>query len=281
MAEENIADYTNNIVTESSFDFKTPNEIFNKFNEAVGLIKTDSGFFGSGFVISSDGLIVTNQHVIDGAEKIVAGFIIDDEIQIFDVKKIVNKREPPIDIAILKVEADSLPSVPLGDPDFLSVGDPIYAIGNPEGYRNTISDGILSQRRSFNNVEHLQITASISGGSSGGPVINEFGEVVGVATLYHRVGQNLNFAVPVNYVKDLLSIEEDAFFEFSDWSEEMREDYIKTCVEFGDTRENCLCEYEYLINNYGEEGLFDMLIDHPDREADYEDAYYEAILECF
>ena len=182
---------------------KTPVQIYEKFDKAVGLVVTDHGGLGSGVNITPSGLIITNQHVIEDAEKIVIVFTTKGELKAFDVSMIVAKSTEK-DIAVLKIDARSLPYVPLGSSIDISPGEKVYAIGNPAGYRNTISDGIISQKRSFQGVSYLQITSPISSGSSGGPVVNEKGQVIGIVTKFHTLAQNLNFAVSVEELKKLL-----------------------------------------------------------------------------
>ena len=96
-------------------------------------------------------------------------------------------------------------SLPLGDSDAVEIGEPVYAAGNPSGLEGTFSDGIISSIRGDGAYKIPQITAPISPGSSGGPVLNEKGEVIGVSVLTIRNGQNFNFAIPINYLKSLLS----------------------------------------------------------------------------
>ena len=141
-----------------------------------------SSALGSGFVISSDGYIVTNNHVIDKADEIV--------IEFFDGKELVAKlvgRDPKTDIAVLKVEAsEPLPFVGFGDSDVARVGDWVMAIGNPLGQGFSVSAGIISARnrtlRSGPYDDFIQTDAAINRGNSGGPLFNMSGEVIGVNT---------------------------------------------------------------------------------------------------
>ena len=141
-----------------------------------------SSALGSGFVVSSDGYIVTNNHVIDKADEIV--------IEFFDGKELVAKlvgRDPKTDIAVLKVEAsEPLPFVGFGDSDIARVGDWVMAIGNPLGQGFSVSAGIISARnrtlRSGPYDDFIQTDAAINRGNSGGPLFNMSGEVIGVNT---------------------------------------------------------------------------------------------------
>jgi len=186
----------------SAEDEKSANEIYEDLKNAVVVIGTEMGVGGSGFIISPSGLIVTNEHIIEGAEKIVVA-VENEGIEVFDVKHILVKN-PQKDLAVLKIDAEDLPYAYMGDSELASPGKGVYAIGNPEGYVKTISSGIISQVREFYEVKHFQITTPISGGSSGGPLINQKGEIIGITTMFHIYGQNLNFAIPINYVKELL-----------------------------------------------------------------------------
>ena len=107
---------------------------------------------------------------------------------------------------ILKVEDKGFPVVKLGDVEKAEVGDVVYVISSPQGLENTISDGILSGIREIEPKKKiLQITAPISAGSSGSPVFNKNGEVIGIATFIFKEAQNLNFAMPINFIKDKIS----------------------------------------------------------------------------
>jgi serine protease Do len=160
---------------------------------------------GSGFVISQDGYIVTNNHVVEGADRIVIGFDSGDELQADVVG-----RDPKTDLALLKVEPEKpLQTAPLGDSDELRVGDWVMAIGNPFGLEHTVTVGILSARgrrgitgESYDNF--LQTDASINPGNSGGPLIDMSGRVVGINTAINAAGQGIGFAIPINMAKELL-----------------------------------------------------------------------------
>ena len=152
---------------------------------------------GSGFVVREDGAVATNYHVISGATDIkikVGSRIVDIEGVLYvDLDN---------DLALLKMEGTGHPTVRVGNADALLVGEKVYAIGSPQGLENTISEGILSGVREIGAKRKiLQMTAAISPGSSGGPVFNEKGEVVGIATFLIEANQNLNFALPVNLIK--------------------------------------------------------------------------------
>ena len=151
---------------------------------------------GSGFIVREDGSVVTNYHVISGATEIIAKI----GMKIANVEGVLYV-DPENDIAIIKLEGKEYHKVKLGDPGKLHVGEKVYVIGSPQGLENTISEGILSGIREIDlERKILQMTAAISPGSSGGPVFNVQGEVVGIATLILAETQNLNFAMPVSII---------------------------------------------------------------------------------
>lgn len=155
---------------------------------------------GSGFIISEDGYIVTNNHVIEGADVIRVNFdSIDNQESSLEAKVIGQDRET--DLALLKIESkDKLPFVKFGDSDALEVGEWVMAIGNPFGLDHSVTAGILSAK--FRNIDSssivrfLQTDASINPGNSGGPLINMRGEVIGINTAIAAQGQGIGFAIP-------------------------------------------------------------------------------------
>jgi serine protease Do len=158
---------------------------------------------GSGFVISSDGYILTNNHVVDMAKDIKVSL---SDGRVMDARLIGRSKE--IDIALVKVDAKDLPSVTLGDSDALEVGDWVLAIGNPFGLSHTVTAGIVSAKGRVIGVgpydDLIQTDAAINPGNSGGPLFNTKGEVVGINTVIIATGQNLGFAIPISMVKDVL-----------------------------------------------------------------------------
>jgi len=157
--------------------------------------------FGSGFIVNSNGLIVTNFHILQTAVKI--GIKLSNG-KTYDHAKLL-RFDTPKDIAVLKIDAKNLNPVILGDSDKIVVGEGVVTIGNPLGLEASVSDGIISSRRSAKKgLKLLQITTPISSGSSGGPLFNLKGEVVGITTATNKKGQNINFAVPINYAKPII-----------------------------------------------------------------------------
>lgn len=150
---------------------------------------------GSGFFIEKN-TIITNYHCIEGADNIE--FKLSGKDEIYRGAKVV-KASCDYDLAIIKTK-DSFPFLRIDSLSNEEIGTKIYTIGNPRGLEGTISDGILSGRRLNNDIEYLQITAPISSGNSGGPVLNEKGLVIGVSTFTFKNCQNLNFAVPIKYL---------------------------------------------------------------------------------
>ena len=172
----------------------------------VMIISVDENYqpisIGSGFVIGKNGEIATNYHVIEGASSAIVKFVNKEEK--YTVDNIV-QTSIKYDLAIIQISTKTLP-LSLGDDELASVGNRIYAIGNPEGLEGTVSEGIISGFRKVDeNFRIMQITAPISPGSSGGPIINQNGQVIGIASSSIIIGQNLNFAVPVNKLKEIIS----------------------------------------------------------------------------
>ena len=158
---------------------------------------------GSGVIIHRAGIIVTNYHVLEGAhfsEVKLLGSQIYRDVYLIGVDK-------QKDLAVIVIRADNLSAVPLGDSAKVKIGEQVIAIGNPLGYERTVSDGIVSGIREEDGGEYLQITAPISPGSSGGALLNMYGELIGITSIgYFGFAQNLNFAVPINYVDSLFNM---------------------------------------------------------------------------
>ncbi|MBK8058898.1 MAG: serine protease [Gemmatimonadetes bacterium] len=157
---------------------------------------------GTGFFIRADGTLVTNYHVIEGAVQVEVRTGSGEAFDQVFVLSIDARR----DLAILRIATKTPDYLQIRGDESMEVGDPVYVMGNPLGLERTFSNGLVSGRRLLDGVALLQITAPISPGSSGGPVMDEFGRVVGVATLYLDQAQNLNFAVAGRYVEPLLSL---------------------------------------------------------------------------
>ena len=148
--------------------------------------------FGSSFFIKSN-LIATNYHVIKGAARGTAKLVRKHTTYNIEGTTATDRDN---DLALLKVTAYGIKPLSLGDSDTVRIGETVYVAGNPKGLEGTFSDGIISSRRDKETKERLQMTAPISPGSSGGPVLNRKGEVIGVSFAGHRAldAQNLNFA---------------------------------------------------------------------------------------
>jgi len=155
---------------------------------------------GSGFIISQDGLILTNKHVVSDAS--ASYTVITNDGKKYDAK--VLARDPSQDFAVVKIIATGLPTVTLGDPNALKVGEWVVAIGSPFGFDNSVTAGIVSAKgRSLpqeNFVPFIQTDVAVNPGNSGGPLFNMNGEVVGInSQIYSRTGgyMGLSFAVPI------------------------------------------------------------------------------------
>lgn len=161
---------------------------------------------GSGFVVRPDGVILTNYHVIENAQAVMVKLPDGRE---FRAQGLLGS-DSELDIAVLKVDATGLPTIPLGDSDQVKVGQRVIAIGNPLGMLEyTVSDGIISAVRLDEDPaaklkKVLQITAPVSHGSSGGPLLNLSGQVIGITFAIIELGQNLNFAIPINAAKPFI-----------------------------------------------------------------------------
>ena len=207
----------------------------------VGVMDGRESRLGTGFIISEDGVIVTSDHVVRGAQKI---FIKLSKRQIcHDVKVISHDKKH--DIAFLKINLDHLKVVSLGNSDSLQIGQRVVAIGNPLGLEDTISDGLISAVRQINSqLKLLQISVPLSSGSSGSPLFNLQGEVIGVVNGSYLKGQALNFAVPINEVRMLFKkfvkndeVKKDERKSFSGYAgvEYTKEKYSIYVVKAGDT----------------------------------------------
>src|SRR6266851_1212602 len=167
--------------------------------------RSESRSLGSGFILSADGYIMTNAHVVDSADEINVRFTDKRE---FKAKVIgADKRT---DVALIKIEASGLPAVRFGDPSKLKVGEWVVAIGAPFGFENTVTAGIVSAKgRSLpqeNFVPFIQTDVAINPGNSGGPLFNMRGEVVGInSQIYSRTGgfMGLSFAIPIDVALDI------------------------------------------------------------------------------
>ena len=177
----------------------TPAQIAQAASPSVVIIRTPLGL-GSGFIATSDGKIVTNFHVIQGAQSAV--IVTSDKVEHTDVRVVAV--DTLRDLAVLKIDGKNFRPLALADSDLAKPGEHVVAIGNPLGLGDTISDGLVSGIRALPSATMLQISAPISPGSSGGPVLNDRGQVIGVSTFVLTGGQNLNFASPINAVKALL-----------------------------------------------------------------------------
>lgn len=198
-----IYDLLNNISESSRKEYLvkiSPKEIYENNNEAVVLVRIYDKEgklvgFSSGFNVLKEGLIVTNLH------SILPGYYMDvkfpnhgvyEEVYIAGLSKTLH------DLVILKINGKNLPNIDLNNSIEAEIGDDVIVIGNPEGFINTISEGILSGIRNMDGYPYYQITAPISGGSSGAPVFDLYGNIIGICVATIEPGQNLNFCIPIN-----------------------------------------------------------------------------------
>ena len=211
--EQNTAPQRDQINTETTREqqtttAQTPQEIARRALASTVLVATQDANgeplkYGSGFFVRP-GHIATNHHVIERATKIY--FKLVGQETTYWIEDIV-ATDPTHDLALLRVSSVNIPVLSLANSDSVQIGENVYAVGNPRGWEGTVSDGIVSSIRGEGNNKWIQITAPISPGNSGGAVLNSRGEVIGVATLSYQAdyAQNLNFAIPSNYLKTLLS----------------------------------------------------------------------------
>jgi serine protease Do len=183
---------------------RSAREIIDASSPAIVRIEAGEAKVGTGFILDSTGLIATNLHVIEGESKIRVKLYKDSFEYPATVVAAVDKGH---DLALIRIQPKKpLATLRLGNSDVMAAGDKVYAIGNPLGvFDYSITDGLISQVRPLSdNLTILQISAAISQGSSGGPLFNQFGEVIGVTTAIITQGQAINLAVPANYLRPLM-----------------------------------------------------------------------------
>jgi serine protease Do len=172
------------------------------------VVRVPANSLGSGFIIHEDGYVVTNNHVIDRARHIT--------VELADGRKLdadLISSDADADIAVLKIESSRpLPPLPLGDSGDLMIGEPVIAVGNPMGFSHSVSTGIVSAlHRDLKGPDEkvllsdlVQTDAAINPGNSGGPLLNAYGQVIGINTAIRGDAQNIGFSIPVNKLRDLI-----------------------------------------------------------------------------
>lgn len=202
--------------TAANIPERSPKELSRRFGEAVIMVSTPSGL-GSGFIIHPDGYAITNAHVIQGETKLKCTVYEQGELDfrkriIEDVEIIAVNHH--IDLALVKMtdpDGKPFPTVYLESTQDLAAGQDVFAIGAPLGLERTLSRGVISTtQRDFEGLTYIQTDTQINPGNSGGPLFNDKGEVIGVTNMGIPLGEGLNFAIPVRYVRDFIE-NRDAF----------------------------------------------------------------------
>jgi hypothetical protein len=221
---------------------------------------------GTGFAVDASGIIATNLHVVAGAKDIQITTLDGSK---YPVTRIIGFDQPH-DLALLQIAPKTqLPVLSIGDSNIVEAGDPVIAIGNPAGLDYTVSDGLVSNVHDDpkNDLTVLQISAPISPGSSGGPLFNSFGEVIGTATAIIEAGQNLNLGMPSKYLSALIKnaspMTLDAFATATAPKALTQPTYDATlfdgcsdeqAVQVGQAVQSAIDQGVPLWNNYGEQG---------------------------
>jgi serine protease Do len=183
-----------------------------RFAESVVQVKVP-GALGSGFVVSDEGHVVTNAHVVQGEADVSVVLYprAGDQIEKVTFEKVrILATNPEVDLALLQIDAEELGDRQLrkvffGNDDDVRVGETVFAIGSPLGLERSVSEGVISTTtRAMDGRVYLQVTAAINPGNSGGPLFNRKGEVVGVNSLKIMYTDGLGFSIPVGYVKHFL-----------------------------------------------------------------------------
>jgi serine protease Do len=190
-------------------------DFFQQFQQQQPMPERDDSYYkdpkkfmpvGTGFIIETDGLILTNFHVIENADNVYV-HLPDDQTKTFEAKVIGGDKRT--DVAIIKIKAGrALPALPLGDSDKVDQGEWVSAFGNPIGLEFTQTKGIISAKgrriQELNSVPFLQTDASINPGNSGGPLVNICGEAIGINSAVAQAAQGIGFAIPIDHVKSIL-----------------------------------------------------------------------------
>src|SRR6185369_11486975 len=183
-----------------------PEDFFRRFFEGPQPPERGRQSLGSGFIVSDDGYVGTNFHVVRGASEIVVRLADHTEHQ----AKLVGG-DPKTDLALLKIDVGNLPTLAFGDSDRVQVGEPVMAIGNPFGLEQTVTTGIVSAKERFIGAgpydDFIQTDASINPGNSGGPLVDTRGALIGINTaIFSQSGGSIGigFAIPVNIAKEVL-----------------------------------------------------------------------------
>src|SRR5437763_9954177 len=195
-----------NIQTESTIRRRSVDPFFDPFG-MFGDRTYTSQALGSGFVWSSDGIIVTNNHVVEGASRVTVNF--NDGTQV--AAKLIGV-DPDSDVAVLRVDAKNLAAAPVGTSGDLMIGESVIAVGNPFGLSGSVTTGVVSalgrsvpskeEGRTF--TDFIQTDASINPGNSGGPLLNIEGKVVGINTAIYANAQGIGFAIPVDRARKVI-----------------------------------------------------------------------------
>jgi serine protease Do len=205
--------------TASDLPERNPKELARRFGGAVIKVATPSGL-GSGFIIHKDGYAITNAHVVQGERKIKCTVYEqgdrDFRLQIIEDVEIIAVNNH-IDLALIKMKSKDgreFPTVYLQGTEDLAAGQEVFAIGAPLGLERTLSKGVVSTtQRNFEGLTYIQTDTQINPGNSGGPLFNNRGEVIGVTNMGIPLGEGLNFAIPVRYVRDFIRNREAFAFD--------------------------------------------------------------------
>ena len=214
-SEKKKAIYLNTNESQQASRKLTPQEIYDRCSPAVFQIETydmegDALSRGSGFVLQENGIAVTNFHVLQDCFDARAYFTDGTECKITKVLGY----DPKQDWVVMQLEEGNYTYLNLGDSQAMVGGQKIFTIGSPLGLSNTISEGLISNpNRYLEGQRYVQISAPISSGSSGGALLNEYGEVIGITTAGYDVGQNLNFAIPMTGAAAVLEKKESISLE--------------------------------------------------------------------
>ena len=209
------------LYSEATLPEITVKEAVERFGEGVVLVKNPSSL-GSGFIISDDGHIVTNAHVVQGETEVTVTVYRKVEGQmerkVFEKVRIVAVN-PVVDLALLQIQPEELADtrltkVYLGRSEDVKQGQTVFAVGAPEGLERSVSEGIVSTtNRENRGMVYVQTTAQVNPGNSGGPLFNKKGEVVGVVAWKLLFSEGLNFAIPIHYVQHFLDNREAFAFD--------------------------------------------------------------------